>query len=348
MENIRIRGVGTAVPKHVYSQVDVRDVVNKVFCDGVDNLDRLLRVFDHLHIKQRHFVRELSWYLEKHTFAESNAVFVETAVHLSCKAALNAMNRAGVRPEEIGGIVVVSSTGLMTPSLDAFLIQELELPLTAVRLPLFGLGCSGGVAGLSRAAEISYSSGKPTLFIAVEISSVTFQCNDLSKANLVGTSIFADGAAALVIGEGNEGPEIAGSYHQLFADTYDIMGWDFTDSGMQVRFSRSIPAFVKTEIPAVLKAACRSWGISFSEITSFVTHPGGAKVLEAFSEVIGKPAESLAASYDVLRNYGNMSSATILFVLESMLAGNAMKSGYTLMSSLGPGFSSDQVLLKIS
>jgi len=348
MENIRIQGVGTAVPEHVYRQAEVQDVVKNVFRKGVDNMDRLLRVFDHLHIEQRHFARELSWYQEGHTFSECNAVFAESAVQLSCQAAVKAIRQAEMRPDEIGGIVVVSSTGFMTPSLDAVIIQKLELPLTIIRLPVFGLGCSGGVAGLARAAEISSSCKKPILFIAVEISSATFQCNDVSRANLIGTSIFADGAAALVVGAGGEGPEIMDSYQRLFANTYDMMGWDFTDNGMQVRFSRSIPAFVKTEIPAVLDAACRKWGISFSEITSFVTHPGGAKVLEAYSEVIGKPAETLAASYEILRNNGNMSSATILFVLEKMIAGNTLKPGYTLMSSLGPGFSSDQLLLKIS
>lgn len=347
MSTIRIRGIGKAVPEHVYDQERIRELIKMIFTDRIENLDRLLRVFEHLHISKRHFVREADWYLRDHTFAETNETYAETATKLSCAAAVSAMRRAGVAATEIGGIVVASSTGLMTPSLDATLIQELGLPLSVLRLPIFGLGCAGGVSGLARAAELSAAKKTPILFIAVEISSVTFQRNDSSKANLIGTSLFADGAAALVVGEGSSGPIIIDSYHQLFPDTYDIMGWDFKDSGMQVRFSRSIPSFVKAEVPAVLEKACQRWDISFAEIQSFIVHPGGAKVLAAFAEVIGHPEEKLASSYAVLRDYGNMSSATILFVLEQMLANDRLQPGYALMSALGPGFSSDQLLLHI-
>ncbi len=346
MRNIRIQGVGTAVPEHVCDQEHVRQVVRGLFSESVKSLDRLLRVFDHLHISQRHLVREPQWYAENHSFSETNSVYAETATILSRQAGILALERAGVEAETLGGIVVASSTGLMTPSLDAVLIQEIGLPPEALRLPLFGLGCAGGVSGLARAAEISSVISAPVLFIAVEISSVTFQRNDLSKANLIGTSLFADGAAAVVVGEGGEGPEITGSFHRLFEDTRDIMGWEFTDTGMKVLFSRSIPAFVREHIPAAIEAACRKWGISPAEIVSFVTHPGGAKVLEAFSEVIGRPAEYLAASYRVLRDYGNMSSPTVLFVLDDMLANGGIRPGLTLMSALGPGFSYDQLLLK--
>lgn len=346
MAAIRIRGVGTAVPTNIYDQSSVRAVVKKLFGKRVENLDRLLKVFDHLHIEQRHFVREPEWYGKDHGFEAANGVFIEAAVALSLEAAGKALNRADVRADDFGGIVVANTTGVMTPSLDAHLTQELGLPMTVARVPLFGLGCAGGVSGLARAAELSRAQGGiPVLFVAVEICSATFQCNDLSKSNLIGTSIFSDGAAALVVGSGGSGPEILGSYHRLFPDTYDIMGWDVVDSGMKVRFSRDIPTFVKNQIPAVIADACACWKISLDDIVSFIAHPGGAKVLDAFAEAIGRPPGTLDASREILRKYGNMSSATILFVLEHMLADDILEPGYGLMSALGPGFSSDQLLL---
>ncbi len=346
MSAIRIMGIGTAVPEYVCVQSSVRRVVDKLFSERVENLDRLLKVFDHLHIEKRHFVREPDWYGEDHGFGAANDLFIETATALSLAAARRALSDSKVSAGKFGGIVVASTTGVMTPSLDAHLVQDLGLPMIAVRLPIFGLGCAGGVSGLARAAELSRAhGGAPVLFIAVEICSATFQRNDLSKSNLIGTSIFSDGAAALVVGGGSVGPEIVGSYHRLFPQTYDIMGWDFVDSGMKVRFSRDIPAFVREHIPEVITDACASWGISADEIVSYIAHPGGAKVLDAFAEVIGQPPEVLEASHEILRCYGNMSSASILFVLEHMLMNRKLDSGYGLMSALGPGFSSDQLLL---
>ena len=346
MIGIRIQGIGTAVPEHVCDQAYVRNVVENLFSERVENLERLLKVFDHLHIEQRYIARQPDWYSQDRGFGETNDLFAETATKLSMDAAREAISRAAVSTDDFGGIVVASTTGMMTPSLEAYLAQDLGMPMDVVRLPLFGLGCAGGVAGLARAAELSsIKDGAPVLFVAVEICSATFQRNDMSKSNLVGTSIFGDGAAAVVVGRSEIGPEVVGSYHRLFPDTYDIMGWDFVDTGMKVRFSRDIPSFVRSNLPGVLEEACASWSISKEEITTFITHPGGAKVLEAFAEVIGGDPGTLAASHEILRFHGNMSSASILFVLKKMVENNTLQSGYGLMSALGPGFSSDQLLL---
>lgn len=346
MSAIRIGGIGTAVPENIYDQSSVRAVVEKMFGDRVENLDRLLRVFEHLHIERRHFVRESDWYGKDHGWGAANDVFIEAALMLSIEAARKALARSEACTDDFAGIVVANTTGVMTPSLDAYLAQELGLPMSVVRLPLFGLGCAGGVSGLARAAELSRSrEGAPVLFVAVEICSATFQRNDISKSNLIGTSIFADGAAALVVGRGESGPEIVDSYHRLFPQTYDIMGWDVVDSGMKVRFSRDIPAFVRARVPEVIADACASWKIAIDEIVTFIAHPGGAKVLDAFAEAVNRPAEVLAASREILRKHGNMSSATILFVLEHLLTRKLLEPGYALMSALGPGFSSDQLLL---
>lgn len=344
-----ILGIGTAVPPYSYDQAEIMPIVRGLFKERVENLDRLLKVFEHSHIRRRHFVREPEWYISDHGFGEANRVFAQSSTELCLSAAGKALAKSGIDPREVGAVVAVSSTGVMTPSLDAVLIQELGLSLNARRIPIFGLGCAGGVTGLARAAEQSTAlAGAPVLFVAVEICSITFQKNDISKANLIGTSIFADGAAALVVGAGPGGPQVVSSYHQLFADTYDIMGWEVADSGLKVLFSRDIPTFVRTHIPRVVDEACKNWKIDRKAISSYITHPGGAKVLDAFADALGIDQNMLLPAYEVLREYGNMSSASVLFVLDNMLANNRLKPGYGLMSALGPGFSSDQLLLKMA
>ncbi|HWQ62088.1 MAG TPA: 3-oxoacyl-[acyl-carrier-protein] synthase III C-terminal domain-containing protein, partial [Negativicutes bacterium] len=175
---------------------------------------------------------------------------------------------------------------------------------------------------------------------------LTFQRNDFSKSNLVGAGIFADGAAAAVIAADGDGPEILGAHSSLFADTEDIMGWDVIATGLKVRFSRDIPAFVRSNLPALSAAACRAWGISREELVHYVVHPGGAKVLDAYVESLGLPAAALASAYDVLAGYGNMSSASVLFVLERFLQTTPPSGRYGVMLTLGPGFSAEQVLFR--
>lgn len=335
--------VATAVPEHVVDQSMVRSIVERVFGERVLDLDRLLRVFEHDHIHTRYFVRPTDWYERDHGFGEANAVFAESALELSVRAAIDA---AADRMSDVQAIVVVSSTGIMTPSLDAALIQRLGLASSTRRLPIFGLGCAGGVAGLARAAEISRGlGGALVLMIAVEICSVTFRQSDTRKSNIVASSIFGDGAAAVLVGSEGPGPVIADSHSTLFADTHDIMGWDVTDSGLSVRFSRDIPAFVREHVPSVLDKAFATWGIPRHELRDVVAHPGGSKVLEAYADATELAAATFDGARDILRNYGNMSSASVLFVLEKWLLLDVPRPRYSVMAALGPGFSSELLLL---
>ena len=344
MIDVCIVGVGTAVPKNIVDQASIRTIIQNVFHNSVEDLARLLNVFDHEHIHTRHFVQPVEWYTTPHGFAESNAVYSQAAVQLATEAARKAIQG---REAEVAAIVVVSTTGIMTPSLDAALIQTLGLSPNVVRIPIFGLGCAAGVAGLARAAELSrVLHGKLVVFVAVEICSVTFQHSDTSRSNIIGSSIFGDGAAAVCVGAGLTGPIIMGGYSTLFPNTEDIMGWDVSDTGLRVRFSRDIPTFVRSHLPQVLVDACASWGIDVEDIGSFIAHPGGAKVLEAYADATGKPRESFHHAFDVLRENGNMSSVSVLFVLERWLNDTLPRSRYAVMSALGPGFSAEQVLLK--
>jgi alkylresorcinol/alkylpyrone synthase len=346
MSLARILNVATAVPQHVVDQSIVRAIVERVFGHRVTDLERLLRVFEHDHIHRRYFVRPPEWYESDHGFGETNAVFAQSALDLAEVAARNA---AGPDIDKVRAVVVVSSTGVMTPSLDAALIQRLALPSTTKRLPIFGLGCAGGVSGVARAAELSRALGGAfVLLVAVEICSVTFRQSDTRKSNIVASSIFGDGAAAVLIGGEGGGPQIVDSHSTLFPDTHDIMGWDVTDDGLAVRFSRDIPTFVRENIPQVLESACRAWNIERSDVCDVIAHPGGSKVLEAYSQATGLPAETFDMARTVLRNFGNMSSASVLLVLEQWLRSAAPRQRYSLMAALGPGFSSELVLLRNS
>lgn len=343
----KIQAVGTAVPAYALEQSEIKKFVAALFHSHVDHLERLLPVFENSCIQVRHLSQPLDWYGVSHSFAEANKIFEQVALELSEKAALEAMKKANVQPEDIGMIIFVSSTGIVTPTLDAKLIQRLGLSSHTGRLPVWGLGCSGGVSGVARAAELSHGlQGRSVLLVTVELCSLTFQQNDYSKSNLVGTSIFADGAAAVVITIDGDGLAIMGNYSTLFPNSADVMGWDLVDTGFKVRFSRDIPSIVRRYLPNLLNDACAKWGIGQDDVVHYVVHPGGAKVLSAYSESLGLANDKLTYAYDILAGYGNMSSTSILFVLEKFMAETPQAGDYGVMLALGPGFSAEQVLFK--
>jgi alkylresorcinol/alkylpyrone synthase len=342
-----IRSVGMAVPRYSVRQEDLKAFAAVLFEKRMDNLERLLPIFDNACIAVRHLAQPLEWYAVPHTFAEANLLYEQIGFELAEAASSQALELAGVAPRDIGAVILVSSTGIATPTLDAKLIQQLGLSAHAARIPLWGLGCGGGVAGLARAAElVTAVPGRAVLLVAVELCSLTFQRNDFSKSNLVGAGIFADGAAAVVLTADGDGPELLGSHTTLFEDTEDIMGWDVVDTGLKVRFSRDIPSIVRRYLPDLLTQACARWGIDQGDLRHYVAHPGGAKVIEAYADSLGLPAEKFATAYDVLANYGNMSSASVLFVLDRFLRTEPLRGDYGIMLALGPGFSADQVLFR--
>lgn len=347
MEGSKILGIATAVPKYEVEQQDVKQFAASMFEKKFNSLDRMLSIFENANIKKRYFSCPLSWYSQPHSFNEANCRFEETALELAYNAASKAIDRAGVLASEIGGVVFVTSTGITTPTLDAKLIQRLGLSLHSLRMPIWGLGCAGGVTGIARAAELARGVPKRCiLLVAVELCSITFQRNDFSKSNLVGTSIFADGAAAVVIGSYGTGPEIITSHSTLFPDTEDVMGWDVIDSGLKVRFSRDIPSIIRRNLPGLLSEACAEWGIVQHQLHHYIVHPGGAKVLTAYSESLSLDPGKLNSAQSILENYGNMSSASVFFVLEEYMKNNSFTNSYGVMLALGPGFSAEQVLFR--
>jgi alkylresorcinol/alkylpyrone synthase len=339
----RIWAVGTATPPHVLSQADVRAFARGFFSRDLPHIDRLLGAFDHTGIETRHLACPLSWYETPHSFAEKNEIYRRVAVELGHEAAERALQQADVARSDIAAIVLVSSTGLSTPSLDGALLQRLDLPRTAHRVPIWGLGCAGGAAGLARAADLVRSSGRPVLLVCVEVCSTTFMYDDRSKSNLIATALFGDGAAAVVVGPERAGLELVGGHSLLLDDTEDVMGWDLRDGGLQVRFARSIPEIVRRVAPDLIEQCAREAGLSPETIRHFVLHPGGAKVLAAYEAVLSVPRARIGHAWAVLASHGNMSSPTVLFVLQRFLADTAPTGAPGLLVGLGPGFSAEGV-----
>lgn len=349
-EDPAVLSVATALPPHRIGQDRVKEFARNLFAGAHRDIERLLPVFDNVMIENRYFCVPVEWFERDHTFPEKNSLYVEHALDLTEKAARRALDRAGVRPRDVGALFFVSTTGLSTPSLDSKLIFRLGLPQHTRRIPIWGLGCAAGAAGLARAADYArVYPERPVLLVAVELCGITFQRGDLSKSNLIATSLFADGAAAALIwaGENAAGPELLGSHSTTWPGTGEVMGWDILETGFKVKISKDIPTLVRDRMSENILDACEYAGISRRELRNFVTHPGGAKVLDAFEEVLGMERGGLALSRDVLRDCGNMSSVTVLFVLERFLESGEYSAGdYGVISALGPGFSSEHLFFR--
>lgn len=345
----RILSVATAVPRHRIGQDEAKDFARGMFSETHRDLERLLPIFDNVHVDGRNFCVPREWFEEPHSLPERNALYVENALELSEKAARRALDRSGLSPDEIGAIFFASTTGFATPSLDSKLLFELGLSEHVRRVPVWGLGCSAGAAGLSMAVDYArLHPDKAALLVVVELSGLTFQYGDLSKANLVSTALFADGAASVLVGcSVGEGPEVAGSYSTTWPDTEDVMGWEIVETGLKVQLSKSVPAIVYEKLREDLESACASLGVDFGALRHFILHPGGAKVLDAFEDVLGLGRGELSFSRGVLRDFGNMSSVTVLFILERFLASSEFARGeYGVITAMGPGFSAEHVLFR--
>ncbi|MBS4199454.1 type III polyketide synthase [Bacillus sp. FJAT-49732] len=356
----RIISVGTGVPEHAISQDETMEFAKQLFSESVKDIDRLLKVFHNGEIEKRHFVKNIEWYRHNHSFSSKNDEFIDLAVDLSIKAIKNCLEsptlQRQVSYEEIEAIIMINTTGIATPSLEARIMNRLPFSKNTKRIPIWGLGCAGGAAGLSRAYE--YCKAFPdakVLVVAVELCSLTFQKDDLSKSNIIGTSLFADGsAAALICGDevnlneiiGRKVPSIINTQSTLMKDSLDVMGWNIKDEGLYVVFSKDIPSIIKDWLKPEVEQLIIHHQLTISQIKHFIAHPGGKKVLKAYEEALGLPPERTATSLEVLREYGNMSSVTVLFVLERFLKQEMKNGDYGIIAALGPGFSSELLLVR--
>ncbi|MFQ5929623.1 MAG: type III polyketide synthase [Acidobacteriota bacterium] len=347
----RVVALGTAVPPFCFDQQDIQQSARQHFEEDLEEIERLICVFNNVQVQRRFFCVPLEWFSCEHTFSEKNDEYIRWAERLSIEAIERCLARAGLSPEHVDHLIFVSTSGMSTPSIDARIINRLGFRISTKRTPIFGLGCAGGAAGLSRCSDLA--KGAPDqriLLVSVELSSLTFQSKDYRKSNLVAAALFSDGAAAvLVCGDScpEDGAQMVDSLSTLWPDTLEVMGWDFSETGLSVIFSRSIPFIINKHVQANIEEFLRRNQTTLKDLSHYAIHPGGAKILVAFQESLGLTEEMLESSYFVLENYGNMSSPTLLFILEHLTRKASPKKGdYGLCAAFGPGFSSELILLR--
>lgn len=350
----RLLALETAVPSHRLRQEEVRQRAAALFKaarEETENgqIERLLPVFDNAGIDCRYSCVPIEWYQAPHGWRERSRLYVENALALLTQVAGACLEKAGLTPRDIDAIVVVSTTGIATPSLDAMLMDRLGFRRDLQRLPIFGLGCAGGVIGLARAASLARAApDSHVLVLVVELCALTFRKEDLSKSNIVATALFGDGAAGAILScrsssHDGEKPRLGPSGEHTWPRSLDIMGWEVEEDGLKALFSRDIPSLVRSHLREVATAFLARHGLALADIGAFVCHPGGTKVLAALEEAYGLKAGGLTPARQILRDYGNMSAATVLFVLRRMLDTGPRER--MLMSAMGPGFTAAFLLL---
>jgi alkylresorcinol/alkylpyrone synthase len=337
----RLLGLATAVPEHRFDQATVIERARRIFGGRTGLFDTLESVYTNAQIDTRHACQPLGWFDAPAGIADKTALYAEHATKLAEDAARAALADAGCAPGEIDAIVFVSSTGVATPSIDARLMNRMAFRPDTQRLPVFGLGCAGGVTGLTRAAQMATAKpGARVLLIVVELCTLAFRYDRLTKSNIVATALFGDGAAAAVLGSGEGGGAGLGALgpggEHLWADTLNVMGWAVDDQGFDVIFHRDIPQIVAGAFDEAMTVFLDRVGVARAEIDRPCCHPGGVKVLDALEDVFARERGGLDAEREVLRRYGNMSAPTVLFVLDELRRRG--QDGRVIMTALGPGF----------
>jgi alkylresorcinol/alkylpyrone synthase len=356
VEMPKIVSVETEIPPYKITQSEAAEFARNLFSESFRDIDRLLPIFENGEIESRYFVSDLDWFSKHHSFQEKNDLFIRYAVEMGSRAIEKCMKNNGINYEEIDAIFTICTTGLATPSIEARIMNVLPFSSHVKRIPVWGLGCAGGAAGLSRAYEYCLAFPKANvLVLSIELCSLTFQHGDRSKSNLVGTSLFADGVAcALVSGDESSAlNEIARPLPSIFAtqsttlkNSLDVMGWNVKNEGLYVVFSKDIPTLVTNWLRPNVEEFIHAQGIKMEEIKHFVAHPGGKKVIEAYQEALGFDDHMTRHALKTLRKYGNMSSVTIYYVLKEFLQDDCQRGDIGLGTALGPGFSSELVLMR--
>lgn len=346
MRPCSLLSLATAVPPHVVEQQDAKVCAREAFGGKKALFDRLSGVFDNAGIARRHIVAPLDWYMSGHGWHDRNAVYLEASESLFAEAASAAIEKAGLAPDQIDGVVTVSTTGIATPSLEARVGPRLGLRDDVRRVPIFGLGCAGGVNGLATASRLAAAEpGTNWLFVTVETCSISIRLDSDDPAAVVATALFGDGAAAAVVTSGKHSvARIMGGAEKLWPDTLRIMGWDVEDPGLAVVFDRAIPPFIEAELAQAVDEICGRLGIARGDIDRLCCHPGGVKVIDAIETSLHLNQGELNIEREVLRDYGNMSAPTVMFVLDKLIERGLPDR--VLMTAFGPGFTCAGLLLE--
>ncbi|MEO5374997.1 MAG: type III polyketide synthase [Alphaproteobacteria bacterium] len=345
---VKLVSIATAVPPYGIEQRDVAAAAHRAFAARFGDFERLSRVFESSGILRRYAVRPLEWYFGPLGWPERSKAYLDGAVQLFMDVATKSLDAAGVGAAEVDTVVTISSTGIATPSLEARVAGRMGFRADVERVPVFGLGCAGGVSGLSIASRQAQSRpGNVVLLVVIELCTLAFRPDELTKANIVATALFGDGAAACVLraGAGEAGiADVEMSGQHIWPNTLDIMGWSIDPQGFGVIFDRAIPPFVEAHIMPAITGILDRAGLRKVDIDRFACHPGGTKVLNALERVLALGQGTLDHERTILAEYGNMSAPTALFVLERLI--RAGLPSRTLLTAMGPGFTATCVSLK--
>jgi len=344
----RLASLCIAVPENVIAQDDVIDITDEMFGPRFEDYEQLRPVFINTGIQKRHLAMPLQWYFAEHDWPDRTDAYLQKATELFCSAAKDALVQAGLKADDIDAVVTISSTGIATPSLEARALSAVGFRNDIFRVPVFGMGCGGGVAGLTLAARLARSEPESrVLLVAVELCTMSFRMDKLTKANIVATALFGDGAAAAVVSTNasDVGPEIGASHQHTWPDTLNIMGWKVDPTGFEVVFDRAIPPFARRHVRPVINGFLEEMHLAPADLARLTFHPGGTKVLEALEAAFELQTGALDYERQVLRDYGNMSAPTILFVLQKTIA--AKLQGQHLLTALGPGYTAASIPVRI-
>lgn len=348
---MKIAAVGKALPPHYYGQEALIATLRQRWAHRSFNPARLEKLHRNVLVGGRHLALPLEEYDQLTSWGKANDAWIRVAQDVGSAAVLDALSRAGLSTSDVDALIFVTVTGVATPSIDARLMNRLGLPPRVRRMPIFGLGCVAGAAGIARAADyVRAYPDQVAVLLSVELCSLTLQAQDFSVANLIATGLFGDGAAAvLVVGDerASEGPRIVASRSIFYPDSEDVMGWNISENGFSIVLSADVPKVVRDFLRRDVDAFLAEHELTRADISSWVCHPGGPKVLDAMAEALELPEGALDVTWKSLREVGNLSSTSVLMVLAETLEHRRPEPGsWGLVLAMGPGFCSELVLLR--
>ena len=345
-----IVATATAVPPHMITRDDVKYYMGRVFDIPERRLEAMMSIVDNAQVHSRHMIFPIDYTVEPRSLEKTNQEYMQHAIELGQRAAEECLKRAGMTPQDIDMIITVSCTGFMIPSLDAHLINRMGFRSDVRRMPFTELGCAAGAMALGRATDYLQSRANGNaLIIAVELPSLTFQRKDISQANLISSILFGDGAAAVIVSGKPDapGPRILVSETYTFPDSLGAMGFDLKDSGFHILLSKDVPEMIGEKIEGLVDGFLSRHGVPREQIRGWILHPGGSRLLSNVEKNLGLSKCDTQPSWDILGSVGNLSSATILFILQEWLEKRPLKQGdIAFAAAFGPGFSAEFLLLQ--
>lgn len=347
---MRITGVATAFPPNRYRQQEIFAALGRNWSGKLDKPQVLERLHSRVGVETRHLALTIPEYENMTTWGQANDAWIRVAEEIGEKALCRALHRAGISAAELDAIFFVSVTGVSSPSIDARLVNRMKLSPNIKRVPIFGLGCVAGAAGIARAAD--YVKAYPdhhAALLSVELCSLTWQRDDMSVANLISSGLFGDGAAAVVLSGkdvAQHGPRVVATRSVFYPETQDVMGWNISEKGFRIVLSPDVPRIVQEHLRDDVDSFLAEYELTRSDIDNWIMHTGGPKVLEATQQALELPENALAASWKCLSEVGNLSSASVLVVLEQIFHHQRPAPGtLSVLAAMGPGFCAELVLL---